>query len=125
MMIFKLVVFIIAIVAFAFFAGFNLDNKTDIWLFFKTYHDVPVFMNSLISFAFGALCSLPLVLLVRYKRESKDEPKVKKSKTVDKISESAETKYIGKSKKLGKEGREGIIAKIRGLNNKDDSFNES
>lgn len=125
MMIFKLVVFIIAIVAFAFFAGFNLDNKTDIWLFFKTYHDVPVFMNSLISFAFGALCSLPLVLLVRYKRESKDEPKVKKSKTVDKNSESAETKYIGKSKKLGKEGREGIIAKIRGLNNKDDSFNES
>lgn len=125
MMIFKLVVFILCIAAFAFFTGFNLDNKTDIWFFFTTFKNVPVFMNSLISFAFGALCALPIVLHVRFKREEKNNPVDKKSKKGEKNTESAETKYTGKSKKLGKEGREGILEKIRGLNSKGDSDNES
>ena len=121
MMIVKLVAFIIAIVAFAFFAGFNLDNKTDIWFFFKTFHDVPVFMNSLISFVFGAFCSLLFMLLVRFKKNDSSSVNKKNLKTIEKKSESAETKTSSKSKKLGKDGREGIIAKIRDLNSKEDS----
>lgn len=121
MKILKLVLFILILVACAFFTGFNLDNKTDIWFFFVTFKNVPVFMNSLISFAFGILCALPVVLFGRSGKSSKNginENKVKKS---NKTQDSAQVKYIGSSGKKSKESREGIIAKIRDLNNKNDS----
>ena len=116
-----LILFIIAIVIFIFYMGFNLDNKCDIWLFVKTFDNVPVFMNSLISFVFGAFCSLLFMLLVRFKKNDSSSANKKNLKTIEKKSESAETKTSSKSKKLGKDGREGIIAKIRDLNSKEDS----
>lgn len=87
-MIAKLVAFIAALVAFAFFAGFNLDNRSNIWLFLKTYENVPVFMNTLISFAFGVLCTLPLAMVRRIKKQKKLEEEaedIKKTKKRGKI----------------------------------------
>lgn len=71
----KLIVLIATLVIFVFYVGFNLDNRCDIWLFVKTYKNVPVFMNSLISFAFGILCSLPLVFVGRINRRRRQEEK--------------------------------------------------
>lgn len=76
-MILKLILFIAAIVAFLFYVGFNLDNKCNIWLFVKTFENVPVFMNSLISFAFGILCSLPFAIVRKVKKQKQIQQKTK------------------------------------------------
>ena len=103
-MILKLILFIIAIVIFIFYMGFNLDNKCDIWLFVKIFDNVPVFMNSLISFAFGVLCTLPLAFARRIKKnrqiQKKQEQKnqVKLSDTVNQQSQQ-KPKTTAKAKK--------------------------
>ena len=61
------------------------------------------------------------MLLVRFKKNDSSSSNKKNLKTIEKKSESAETKTSSKSKKLGKDDREGIIAKIRDLNSKEDS----
>lgn len=93
-MIFKLILFIVSIVIFIFYAGFNLDNRCDIWLFFTTLKNVPVFMNSLICFALGILCALPVAFLSRMKKNNK-EKKIEKSKSDEtKIKPDSDLKSI-------------------------------
>lgn len=72
-MIAKLICLIAVLTGFAFFMGYNLDNKCDIWLFTKTLKDVPVFMNSLISFAIGVMCALPFAFVRKIKTQKKME----------------------------------------------------
>ena len=86
-MILKLILFIIAIVIFIFYMGFNLDNKCDIWLFVKTFDNVPVFMNSLISFAFGVLCTLPLAFARRIKKNRQIQKKQEQKNQVKQVNE--------------------------------------
>ncbi|MGN0739310.1 MAG: hypothetical protein ACI4LX_03975 [Treponema sp.] len=102
-MILKLILFIIAIVVFIFYMGFNLENKCAIWLFVKTFDNVPVFMNSLISFAFGVLCTLPLAFARRIKKNRQIQKKQKQEQknqlnVQNQITQSAQPKPKTSSK---------------------------
>lgn len=101
-MIFKLIVLIAFAIIEAFFIGFNLDYRCNIWFFFTEFKNVPVFLSLLISFAAGVLITIPLMLLRKKKKltseqahklatqleeeERKDlDKKIKKQQKLDKI----------------------------------------
>lgn len=117
-MIAKLISLIAVLVLFAFFMGFNLDNKCDIWLFYKTFENVPAFMNSLISFAFGVLCTLPFALVRKYRKtreiEERENEKAKR-KAVKKNSTSEPKPVITDSESKPQSKREALLAKINKL----------
>ncbi len=92
----KLIILIITVVIFVFYVGFNLDNRSDIWLFFKTYKNVPVFMNTLLSFSLGVLCSLPLVFAGRLKRRRRFEEKEQRREQKQERKEAQKAKKIKK-----------------------------
>lgn len=117
-MIAKLISLIAILVLFAFFMGFNLDNKCNIWLFYKTFENVPAFMNSLISFAFGVLCTLPFALVRKYKktREIEQRENEKAKRKAARKNSSSETKVEiadPENKPLSK--RDFILSKINKL----------
>lgn len=112
-MVVRLIVLIIAIVLFAFYTGFNLDNKSNIWLFIKTYENVPVFMNSLISFGIGVLCSLPFALVRRAKTEKRVEEKERQRQLRKQAKEEA--KKNNSDEKSGTSKRNAILNKIQSL----------
>ncbi len=67
-MVLKLISTIIFIVVLAFFCGFNLDNRCNIWFFWTKFENVPIFLTVLMSFAAGILITLPAVFFKRTKR---------------------------------------------------------
>lgn len=72
-MVFKLILTILIIVLISFFTGFNLQNICNIWLFGKTFSDVPVFITALISFAAGILITLLAVFFAPKKRLTSEQ----------------------------------------------------
>lgn len=58
-MVFKLIGTLACIVLISFFAGFNLDHKCDVFVFFTTIRDAPVFLTIVVSFAAGILFTIP------------------------------------------------------------------
>ena len=76
----RLITAIVCLVLLAFFAGFNLDNKCDVNLLFRTFEDVPVFVSIIIAFVAGVIFTLPFVFIRRRKAEKKEEAKVKAEK---------------------------------------------
>lgn len=117
-MIGKLICFIVAIILFAFYMGFNLDNKCDIWLFVKTFEHVPAFMNSLISFGFGVLCTLPFALVRKYRKtreiEQRENEKAKR-KASKKVSSSEPKPVITDGETKSQSKRASILDKINKL----------
>lgn len=77
-MVIRLIGTIIIIVIMAFFVGFNLDNKCNVNLLFKTFENVPVFITIMISFATGIIFTLPVALSFRHKKAKKEEQKKEK-----------------------------------------------
>ncbi len=73
----KLILFLLCIVATTFFVGFNLENSCNINLVFKTYENVPVFLTVLISFVSGIVIALLFSVGMRI---SSAEKKAKSSK---------------------------------------------
>lgn len=72
-MVFKLILTILIIVLISFFTGFNLQNICNIWLFGKTFSDVPVFITALISFAAGILVTLLAIFFSPKKRLTSEQ----------------------------------------------------
>ncbi|MCR5612945.1 hypothetical protein [Treponema sp.] len=117
-MVFRLICFIAAVVLLAFYTGFNLDNKGDIWFFFTTFKNVPVFMNSLISFAFGILCALPFAFVRRYKKSRDLEEKEKKvsAKKQKKLSSETSSDVVNSNNdESSNSKRKSILDKIQKL----------
>jgi hypothetical protein len=50
------------------FIGFNLENTCDISFGFKVIQGVPVYLTAFAGFILGMLCSLPLVISSRSKK---------------------------------------------------------
>ncbi|MCR4822529.1 MAG: hypothetical protein K5873_06620 [Treponema sp.] len=71
---FKLIGTIILLILVTIFAGVNLDNKCDITFIFYTFHEIPVFMTVIISFAIGAVLMLPFTLGRKKKAPKKNLP---------------------------------------------------
>ena len=71
----RLIVFIFIFVIFLAFIVFNLDNKCDISLGFKTFKDIPVFLSALCSFGLGMVFAVPLIFTLRRKhKKTSDDP---------------------------------------------------
>lgn len=83
-MVIKLLGTIAGLVVLAFFMGFNLDNKCNVNILFKTFENVPVFITIMISFAAGILFTLPFAfghkILKAKKAKEKEEKKAEKTK---------------------------------------------
>lgn len=67
----KLVLAIVDVVLTAVFIGFNLDNKTDLWLF-HDFEGIPVYLVALVSFGFGLIVALPYTFYKRKKITEED-----------------------------------------------------
>ena len=65
------IIFILVFACFLCFIIFNLGNASDVSLGFRTFHDIPVFVTALFSFALGMLFVLPLIFTVGRKRKLK------------------------------------------------------
>ena len=63
--------FILVFAVFLCFIIFNLGNTCDVSLGFRTFHDIPVFVTALFSYALGMLFVLPLIFSVGRKRKQK------------------------------------------------------
>ncbi len=72
-MIFRLITTIIAMVALAFFVGFNLENKCDVNIIFYTFRQTPVFFTIIISFVTGVIFTLPFAFIHRSAKKNKEK----------------------------------------------------
>jgi uncharacterized integral membrane protein len=67
----SLIIFILVFALFLCFIIFNLGNASDVSLGFRNFHDIPVFVTALFSFALGMLFVLPVIFTVGRKRKLK------------------------------------------------------
>lgn len=117
-MVFKLIFTIALLVAAAFFTGFNLRNSCDVWLFVKTFPNVPIFVTILVSFAAGILVTLPAVFLRGEKKmtpeqaraladrlEQNEKKQLEKQLARQKRLEEAKAKAQGVFQKKPKKGQ--------------------
>ncbi len=82
----KLILFLICLVATTFFIGFNLENSCNIHVGFKTYENVPVYLTVLISFVFGAVIAFLFSLGMKFPKNQKAVQNVKPVKKQTKKS---------------------------------------
>lgn len=102
-MVIRLIGTIIIIVIMAFFVGFNLDNKCNVNLLFKTFENVPVFITIMISFAAGIIFTLPVALSFRHKKAKKDQQKKEKKSLLKKAEKIADKTASEESTKAAKQ----------------------
>jgi uncharacterized integral membrane protein len=89
-MVLRLLGFIIILVVFLLFIGFNLENRCDIQFWFTKeaiFSGVPVYITAFVSFIAGMLCALPIMVLVHLNKK-------KQAKRMD--SQAATPKKQGK-----------------------------
>ncbi len=104
----RLIIFLLCLLLVLVFAGFNMNNSSNISFGFYELKDVPVFVSLLFSFIIGVLFALPFIFIGRRNvRKSpgketeeipvKKEPvfprKVKKEKPVKKRNEVEDTPF--------------------------------
>ena len=70
-MIAKFIGFIIVAAVFLIFIGFNLKNTSDISFIFTTLTGVPVYLTAFASFVLGLVCSIPITLSLRFRKQLK------------------------------------------------------
>ncbi len=85
---FKLVYFLFIVLCFGLFAGFNLNNTSDVSLIFHTLKDIPIYISNLFSFLVGIVIILPFFAGHGKKKKEKREKKLAQQeaygvKTVD------------------------------------------
>ncbi|MFI3257577.1 MAG: hypothetical protein R3Y36_04695 [Spirochaetales bacterium] len=83
----KLVLFLLCLVAATFFIGFNLENTCTISFGFTTFENVPVFFTVFISFMLGSIVILPFMIRPR-------RPQAKKSEVAEKIPTEKKTPNV-------------------------------
>lgn len=59
---FRLVTFLAFIVLVALFLGFNLENRCDVSVVFRTFSDVPIAISLLFAYAAGVVSVIPILL---------------------------------------------------------------
>ena len=86
---FKLIGMIITMLIVVCFAGFNIDNRSNVSLIFYTFQNVPVFVTIFCSFSFGILFTLPFTI----GRDSARR-KVKEAKSQIEALKAENAKYL-------------------------------
>ncbi len=80
----RLILILLLVVFEGAFIGFNLDNKCDVWLLFRVFKSVPVYITILVSFAAGILVSVPFFV---FKKKNVSFDKNKKPQEMKKVRE--------------------------------------
>jgi len=77
----KLIFFTIILVLITIFIGFNLENTCNVWLFYTSFENVPIFISTIIAFALGVFVMIPFTLRKKHSvpEKQKTEKKQKKS----------------------------------------------
>lgn len=122
-MVLKLILTILIIVLISFFTGFNLQNVCNIWLFGKTFSNVPVFITALISFAAGILVTLLAIFFAPKKRLTSEQARAEAERL-----EQKEKKNLERQQKIQKkiEQAKARVAKSdEKKSGKDSSSNEN
>ncbi len=97
----KLILFLLCLIATTFFVGFNLENACNINLVFKTYENVPVFLTVLISFASGVIIAFLFSVGMRISGSEKKVKQVKEKKQPkSELKETIPTSTNEKQKKV-------------------------
>lgn len=95
---FKLILFIIIVVLVTVFIGFNLENACSVWLFFRTFDNVPVFITIFAAFALGVLVMLPFTFgksdSSRTKEPKPVQPKQSKQSKTSKVPKNSQSLYM-------------------------------
>lgn len=55
----KLIYFLLIVLFFGLFAGFNMKNSCDVSLIFYTFENVPVYVSNIFSFLIGLILTIP------------------------------------------------------------------
>lgn len=97
-MVLKLIITILIIVLISFFTGFNLQNVCDIWLFGKTFSNVPVFITALISFAAGILATLLAIFFTPKKQLTSEQARAEAERLEQKEKKNLERQRKIKNK---------------------------
>lgn len=71
----RLVVFLVILGFVVFFAGFNIENASDVSFGFYTLSDVPIFISLFIAFLVGVLIMLPFVVGTSKSKQKKHKKK--------------------------------------------------
>lgn len=91
---FKLFLLVVFIILITLFAGFNIDNKCDISFVFYQFHQVPVFITVLFSFAAGCIAVLPFT----FHRRKQNKKPIKPSNDTTDTNKSKKKSWFGKKK---------------------------
>ena len=102
----RLIVFIIIFAIFLTFIVFNLDNKCDISIGFKTFKDIPVFLSALFSFVLGMLFAVPLLFSLGRGRRKKSESSMNSKKFWGKKNGNDHDDTVGKKHGQSSESEE-------------------
>ena len=81
----RLICFILIFALFLVFIGLNLGNYCDVNFGFYSFVNAPVYITAMVSFFLGMLCTIPILLTLKEKRQPKQkkEKPEKKNKSQD------------------------------------------
>ena len=71
----RLIAFVLALLIIVTFIGFNVENKSDIRIWFGengVLEDVPIFVSFFVMYLIGVLSSLPFVVVWRARRRARE-----------------------------------------------------
>ena len=91
----RMIVFLIVLGLVVFFAGFNINNVSDISFGFTEIKDIPIFVSLFISFLIGAVVMLPFVF-------SKGMKKAKKKREENIAAATTQPAVLGAEQKKSK-----------------------
>ncbi|MDF1568543.1 MAG: hypothetical protein RQ801_00380 [Spirochaetaceae bacterium] len=102
----RLIAFILILLAIVSFIGFNIENSSDIRIWFGekgVLSDVPIFVSFFVMYLIGVISVVPFMVKWRMKKASKDRLTQKSEKTGDDEgaagSKKKKTRILGSKKK--------------------------
>jgi uncharacterized integral membrane protein len=85
----RLIGWILILGIFLVFIALNLGNSCSISFGFHTFPNVPVYLTALSFFVFGLLCTIPVMISIRFGKKKGEPAKEKKGKSRKKGEETA------------------------------------
>ena len=92
----RLILFILIFAIFLAFIVLNLESKSDIFLGFTRFYDIPVFLSVLFAFVLGMLVAIPFVFSMGRGRDKKE--KQEKPEKPEKQEKRKQGKFLSRKK---------------------------
>ena len=100
----RLIAFILILLAIVTFIGFNIENSSDIRIWFGErglLSDVPIFVSFFVMYLIGVLSVVPFMVKWRMRKATKQRDAVKAETGEEKTAtEKKKTRILGSKKKI-------------------------